>query len=194
MILKILDEGLLESNTYIIGNNGEAAVIDPGNPLDDILSSATQAGLKITHIILTHTHFDHIKNLDALRSQTNAKVVVHKLEEPGFSDFYFNVSAYLGAPKTFEKPDLLIEDNNKLEIGDMTFEFIHTPGHSPGSICIKVDNILFSGDTIFYSDFGRTDLGHGSPALLRASVEKIFALDPEIMVYPGHYMGINWGI
>lgn len=193
MFFRILDKGMLDSNTYLIGNNGECAVIDPGNPAVNIINEADMNNIKIKYIFLTHTHYDHIKYLDELRSRTGAKVVCHRLEQPGFSDPHFNASALFGVSKIFAEPDILVEDGDTISMGDTIFEFIHTPGHTPGGLCIRVNDFLFTGDTLFDGDFGRTDLGNGSDKQMHESIRRIFAMDPELMIYPGHDTGDKLG-
>lgn len=186
MFFKVLTKGFLGSNTYVLGKNGEGVVIDPGNSADDIFSLAIENGIKIKYIFLTHAHYDHMIYLDQLKYKTNAKVVVHELDADGFTDPKFNVSSIFGVKKTFNPPDVLTKEGDVFDIGKMKFEIIHTPGHTPGGICILSGDMLFTGDTVFDGDFGRTDLGHGSEEDLLASVKRIFTMDPDLMVYPGH--------
>lgn len=186
MFFKKLSKGILESNTYVLGHDGEGVVIDPGNKTCDILSEVKEGNLNIKYIILTHTHMDHIYFVDELQAETGAEVVAHKLELPGFSNSQFNVTALMSRPKTFREPDILVDEGDTLTVGGMDIEFIHTPGHTPGSMCVKIDGMLFSGDTVFDGDFGRTDLPYGQPELMKESVDKVFALASWFLVYPGH--------
>lgn len=184
MFLKVLGRGVFDSNTYIVGDNGEVVVIDPGNNADEIIAAAGDVDIK--YILLTHTHIDHMLFVDDLQSKTGAKVVAHSFDANGFTDSRFNVSAFTSGPRVFRKADMLVEEGDTISLGGLTFEFIHTPGHTPGSMCVKAGDLLFTGDTIFEGDFGRTDLPYAQPEKMRDSVDKVFAMGQDLMIYPGH--------
>lgn len=186
MFFKVLNKGMAGSNTYILGDKDEAVVIDAGNRADDIFEQAVSAGMRVKYIILTHGHFDHMTYLDELQRKTNAKVVVHKADAECFQNASANVSDLFGIPRTFRAPDVLVEEGSVLQVGDLQLKVLHTPGHTPGCICLQCDNMLFTGDTLFDGDFGRTDLPGGDSRVLRQSLERLFRLNGDIMVYPGH--------
>lgn len=186
MFFKVLNKGMAGTNTYILGDKDEAVVIDAGNRGDDIFEQAVSAGLRVKYIILTHGHFDHMTYLDELQRKTNAKVVVHAADAEAFQNASLNVSALFGMPRTFRAPDMLVEEGSVLQVGDLQLQVLHTPGHTPGCICLQCDNMLFTGDTLFDGDFGRTDLPGGSSRVLRQSLDRLFQLDGDMMVYPGH--------
>lgn len=186
MFFKTLNKGMAGSNTYILGDKDEAVVIDVGNRADDIFEQVVGAGMRVKYIILTHGHFDHMTYLEELQRKTNAKVVIHAADAAALADTVSNVSALFGMAKSFSAPDVLVEEGSVLQVGDLQLTILHTPGHTPGGICVRCDNMLFTGDTLFDGDFGRTDLPGGDSRVLRQSIERLFELDGELMIYPGH--------
>lgn len=187
MQFKRLNTGMLGSNCYIIGDNGECAVIDPGADSDEILEAAAKMNLKIKYIFLTHVHIDHILSVDALREKTGAGVLVHEAEAKALSNSLYNGANLFGLNNTFEDADILLKDGDVFEAGGIKLEIIHTPGHSPGGICIKTGNIVFTGDTLFRMSVGRTDLGNGDQDDLMNSINnRLMKLEDETIIYPGH--------
>ncbi|HHW48927.1 MAG TPA: MBL fold metallo-hydrolase [Clostridiaceae bacterium] len=186
MVLKRLPTGMLASNCYIIGDSGEGAIIDPGADSGEILKAVEEMGLKIKYIILTHAHVDHICSVDKVREKTGAQVMVHKDDAEALTNSRYNGSMLFGLNKTFKPADILLEDGDIVNIGQLKLEIIHTPGHTPGGICIKAENCVFTGDTLFRMSIGRTDLGNGNYDDLMDSINKLMKLDGETVVYPGH--------
>jgi hydroxyacylglutathione hydrolase len=186
MILKRLPTGLLSSNCYLIGDNGEGALIDPGAKAQDILELVKQSGLNIKYIILTHVHVDHIISVDEIRESLNAQVLAHEEDALFLTDAWHNGSKLFGLNKTFKPADNTLKDGDIINVGNLKAEIIHTPGHTPGGICIKVNDIIFTGDTLFRMSVGRTDLGNGDQEDLMNSLNRLMELDDEIIVYPGH--------
>jgi len=178
---------MFESNCYVVGNNGEGIIIDPGNKASSIIDLVNEMKLEIKYILLTHAHIDHMCSLDEVRSALGAEVMVHEADAPALSDEVLNGSALFAIGRTFKKADILLVDGYSFEAGGMEFNIIHTPGHSPGSICIKTGNYLFTGDTLFRMSVGRTDLGKGSHSDLMNSLRnKLMVFDDNVIVYPGH--------
>jgi glyoxylase-like metal-dependent hydrolase (beta-lactamase superfamily II) len=187
MIFEILPTGLFGSNCYILGDNGEGVVIDPGVEAGEILGVAEKNSLKVKYIILTHTHIDHICYMDELRDLTGAKVAVHKADSDTFSNPVLNGSVLMGQNISFKDADIFLKEGDVLEVGSLKLNIIHTPGHTPGGICIKVDNNIFTGDTLFRLSIGRTDLGRGSyEELINSIKSRLMILDDNVKVYPGH--------
>lgn len=186
MIMKILRTGMLDSNCYILGDAGETAVIDPGAAHEDIAKVLDEHGLTLKYIILTHAHIDHIIETDILRSSRGGKVVIHEEDAPLLRDPLLNGSILFGMNRVFGGADVLVKDGDTLELGKTKLQILHTPGHTPGGICILTENTVFTGDTLFRLGVGRTDLGAGDQDLLMASVRKLMELDADIKVYPGH--------
>jgi glyoxylase-like metal-dependent hydrolase (beta-lactamase superfamily II) len=193
MIMKRLGTGMLGSNCYILGERGEGVVIDPGVDCREILDVAAQEGLAIRLILMTHAHVDHILSADELRDRTGARVAVHKADARSLGNTLLNGSGLFGMKNTFRDADILLEDGQVAEAGGMRLEILHTPGHTPGSICIRAGDMLFSGDTLFRMSIGRTDLGNGDYDDMMASLKKLMLLEDDLKVYPGHGTGTTIG-
>ena len=172
------------ANTYLLtDDNGECAAVDPGAPTPRLIEMLEGRGVK--YILLTHGHFDHIASVPALREKTGAKVLIHPLDAPMTEDSDRNLSAHaLGRALPPFTADRLIEDGEILDFGGL--KVLHTPGHTPGSVCFVGDNFIISGDTLFAGGIGRTDFPGGSLAEMTASLKKLVALSGDYGVYPGH--------
>jgi len=187
MFLKCLDTGMFDSNTYILGENGEGAIIDAGASIKEIMQVVNETKLKIKYIILTHGHIDHICSAYELCIKTGAKICIHENEKDWLSNPRLNLSAFVGESTEQEKPQILLKDGDTLEVGGLELEIIHTPGHTPGGICIKVGNDIFTGDTLFRRNIGRTDLPGGNTNQLLESIKtRLLILDDGIIVHSGH--------
>lgn len=187
MIIRPITGGMFESVSYLVGNNGKALLIDAGVNSDRVLSMANELNLTIEKVILTHGHIDHIVEIDNIVGKTNARVYIHVDDEMSLTDARYNLSAYVGTPVDFKSKYETLKDGSTLSIENLEFKIIHTPGHSPGSICIEVNNNLFSGDTLFKSGYGRVDLLNGSFDDIHNSIfDKLFCLPDDMKVYPGH--------
>ncbi|MBI3754535.1 MAG: MBL fold metallo-hydrolase [Deltaproteobacteria bacterium] len=195
MILKTLVVGPLEVNCYILGDEKtkEAACIDPGDNVDEILLALADAGLCLKYIINTHGHFDHVGGNSRLKQATGAKFAIHKddavlLENVASQSAAFGLDAVSSPP-----PDMLLKGGDEIRVGSMVIEVIHTPGHTRGGICLFIKNtnsdekILFTGDTLFAGSIGRTDLPGGSYKDLIASLKnKILPFGDDVKIFPGH--------
>lgn len=187
MIVKPITGGMFDSVSYLVGDKGKALLIDAGVKCDRVLSLAKELNLTIEKVILTHGHIDHIVEIDDIVKRTNANVYIHVDDEMSLVDARYNVSAYTGEAKTFTCKCEPLKDGGEIHLENLKFKVIHTPGHTPGSICIQVDNTLFSGDTLFNSGYGRVDLPNGSFEDIYSSiVDKLFSLPDDMIVYPGH--------
>ena len=187
MIIKRLAVGPLQTNCYIVGaENKEGVIIDPGEAATHILNTVKSLGLKVKYIILTHAHIDHIGALKAIKEATGASVAIHEDEAAvlPFSATSDMLGLEYPAP---EPPDVELHDGDKLQVGELSFTVLHTPGHSPGAICLLCDGVLFSGDTLFQGGVGRYDFPGGSYDKLMDSLKNtVLKLDDRIKVYPGH--------
>jgi len=189
MFLKNLQVGMLSSNCYILGDekNKKAVIIDPGGDAEDILGIVKKEGFTVELILLTHGHMDHIAGLEEVRTATGAKVAVHEDDAPMLLSSAQNLSEYMGPGFSFAPAEIELKDAEKLSVGDLILEIIHTPGHTPGSISIKVDNIIFTGDTLFAGSIGRSDFPGSSFEQLMASIKtKLLIQDDDAVIYPGH--------
>ncbi len=188
MTVKTLSLGDLQTNCYILTDDetSSAVIIDPGAESEKIIQNISSMSLKVEYIILTHSHFDHTGALDDIKEYTNAKIVIHKSEEKCISDENLSLSGVFGYSTPKSTADITVSDNDTLPFGNDKLKFIHTPGHTVGSMCILIKDIMFSGDTLFYLSMGRTDFPGGSNAQMRDSLKALSGLSPDIRVYPGH--------
>ena len=189
MIFKGFAVGSYYSNCYIVGSeeSREAAIIDPGADFKKIDGFIEEMGLTPIMIILTHYHGDHIGAVSDIVNKYNTKVYIHRDDAEYLSDSSINFSKQIIGKSIEIKPDVLLDDGDVLELGELKFEIIHTPGHTKGGICIKVDNIMMTGDTLFNKSIGRTDLPGGSyEEIINSVKEKIFKYDGDVIIYPGH--------
>ena len=188
MILKKLVVGPFASNCYIVGSesNKEGMIIDPGAEAEVILGNVKDLGLDIKSIVLTHGHIDHIGALKEVKEATGAEVTIHADEAQALQEN--SVSAMFGLSyPTPLPPDRLLQDGDSIDIGDLHFLVLHTPGHSPGGICLLGQGVVFSGDTLFNFGIGRSDLPGGSHSQLISSIHtKLMVLPDNTVVYPGH--------
>lgn len=183
-------------NTYIVGDEKtrKCIVIDPGAKVEDILNILAEKSLKVEYIVLTHGHGDHIGRVIKLVERTGVKVVAHKDEEEILLDEKKNLSYRMPyGPQAF-KADIYVNDKDKLSVGDMKLTFIHTPGHTKGSMCIRIDNHMFTGDTLFAGSIGRTDLYGGDYNQMEKSLKKLSKYENELFVYPGHGPSTTLGV
>ena len=187
MEVKTVPVGNLGTNCYIAYSEKNAVVIDPGDDCEKILSEIKKLGVEVSHILLTHAHFDHVLSVNALKNATNAKVMAGKAERERLSSAYLSGLSLMGAGK-FDPvaADACIADGDTLDVGEMHFEFLHTPGHTEGSLCIFCDGVMFSGDTLFAGTCGRCDLPGGDIAEMFSSLKRLYLLPGDFKVYPGH--------
>jgi len=177
------------SNCWLFwdGPGGEAAVVDPSASAEDICAALEENGLVLKWIFLTHGHFDHLFALDALRQHTNAPAAIHQSDAEMLSDPVKNASAlFFGEADRYRSPERLLSDGDTISVGELSVKVVHTPGHSPGSVCYRVEDVLFTGDTLFDGGIGRTDLPGGSTARLEASLAHLAHLPGSVRIYPGH--------
>lgn len=189
MILKTITCGPLAVNNYLVINpdTAEAVLIDAGGDFEQAVKVAKENNAEIKYILNTHGHFDHIMGDYDFQSKLGAKIYLHK-EDEFLVNTLKNQLKYYGFPDAEQpKVDIYLEDNQDLKLGGLSFKVIHTPGHSPGAVSLLIEDKLFSGDTLFAESVGRTDLPGGSYDELEKSIkEKLFILDENIVVYPGH--------
>ncbi|KXZ39434.1 Glyoxylase, beta-lactamase superfamily II [Alkalithermobacter thermoalcaliphilus JW-YL-7 = DSM 7308] len=188
MKIKNIVCGIYGVNCYIIADEEtkKCAVIDPGGNHEEIINYIDENGFDLEFIILTHGHADHIGAVGELKDIKDCKVVACKDEKYILNNKDFNLTSVIGSKELEIEADEYVKDQDNLCLGRLSLQIIHTPGHTPGSICIKVENILFSGDTLFSGSIGRTDLEGGSYEKIIHSLEKLIQLDDEVVVMPGH--------
>ncbi len=174
MRIRQLENGYLDNFTYLVGCEAthKALVIDPGPETEEILTAAEKEGLAIEMIVNTHGHGDHTAGNAALKARTGARLLIHQ-----------------GDADRFPQADHFLTDETTLRLGQITFQIIHTPGHTPGGICLYAQGNLFTGDTLFVGDSGRTDLAGGHRPTLAASIRRLMQLPDDTVVWPGHDYG-----
>ena len=190
MKIKLLKTGPIITNTYLIWDESSkrAAIIDPAGEVERIIDIVEQKHLKVIYIINTHGHYDHILINKKLQNRFKAQILIHKEDEALLSSSLKSLAKNSGLKLEKTKPSKTLTEGDMIQVGKIKLKVIHTPGHSKGSICLYEQNekILFSGDTLFYEGYGRTDLAGGEPFKMRESLRKISELPVETKVYPGH--------
>ena len=190
MINVVLPVGMIQTNCYGVGceETRSGAVIDPGGHPERILAEVERYGLEIKYVLNTHAHFDHTDANGAILKATGAQLAIHPgdlatLQASGGAN-WFGVSANISPP-----PDLELSDGDELEIGELRFQVLHTPGHSPGHVCFyePEEGVVFDGDVLFYRGIGRHDLPGGNQEQLFESIRRrLFSLPDDTVVYSGH--------
>ncbi len=177
--------------SYIVGceKEREGLIIDPAGSEKKILSKAESMGLSIKYVVNTHGHADHTCGNRAILSATGAELVVHQEDANEILKGLNKAFSMVMGKRPSPKAHILVRDGDFLKIGQTGLKVIHTPGHTPGSICLYGDGNLFTGDTLFVGAVGRTDLKGGSLDTLLASLRKLISLPSETRVWPGHNYG-----
>jgi glyoxylase-like metal-dependent hydrolase (beta-lactamase superfamily II) len=175
MIIRQIEVGHMDNFSYLVGceRTRKAVVIDPGADAERIAAEAERHSLTIDTIVNTHGHGDHTGANRRLKELTGARIVLHEADAAGHPEADVRLD---GSEET-------------LKVGDITFRVIHTPGHTPGGICLYAEGNLFTGDTLFVGDSGRTDLAGGHRPTLGASIRKLMELPEDTVVWPGHDYG-----
>lgn len=182
MNIKAMQVGPIGTNCYILEDEGEkrAAVIDPGDEAGRILSVLREMDSQVDYILLTHGHYDHTTAVPELHEALpDAKIYIHKADANGTGSRIFPLAGQV-------KDLLFYDEGDALPLGALTVEVLHTPGHSKGSVTLKVRDVLFTGDTLFAGDCGRTDLPGGSYEEILASLGRLGRLEGNFHVCPGH--------
>ena len=190
MLIKTYVGGPLSVNCYLVidEETKKAFVVDPGGENQPLHQYVAENGLTVEAILLTHGHPDHICGIERFRkTYPDAILVAHQDEESLLGSAEQNHSKmYCGKDITLQA-DRWVSDHDGIEVGGLSPVFLHTPGHTPGGMCIYVKDCLFSGDTLFRNSIGRTDFPYGSfPELKKSIHSKLFALPNHTVVYPGH--------
>lgn len=182
--------GLFQENCYIIGSRqtGEAICFDPGDEVDEIKALAREMRVTITKIACSHAHLDHIMAVRALKEATGAPFLLHRNDLELSRRMPEAARSLLGRVEPpAPEPDGFMADGDDVEIPGVSFKVLHTPGHTPGSICLYGHGLLFSGDTLFQQSIGRTDFPGGSfPQIMESIVTRLMTLPDETIVRPGH--------
>ena len=182
--------GMLPTNTYLGVNEetGNGFLVDPAVYEPQVEDAMKEMGVRnLQYILLTHGHFDHILGVNGfLKNHPEAKVVIHKEDEAFLTDTVLSHSKMHGLTQEPVKADILVADGDVLPFDDTEFKVVHTPGHTRGSVVYLLNDIMFSGDTLFQMSCGRTDFPESDPAAMRPSLQKLAALEGNYHVLPGH--------
>ena len=182
MKIQMLTVGMLQTNCYVVScqETQDAIIIDPGlgvpPEVEQILSYVDEEMLKVKFLVNTHGHSDHIRGDKILKKKYNVPICIHKYDAQAIEDLYEN----------FSPRNILLGDEDLLKFGKATLKVMHTPGHTPGSISMVGEKLVFTGDTLFAGGIGRTDFPGGSDRDMRLSLEKLLRLPDDYVVYPGH--------
>ncbi len=175
-VIHISAEPYFTNCFLLVGNNGHAVAIDPAAPVARFVEALDERNAQLAYVFLTHGHFDHTAAVDELRNRTGAKVLLGEADAQLKDGNLFRIT-----------PDGYFTDGQAITVDDMEFSVIATPGHTPGSVCIRTGDLLFTGDTLFSEDCGRTDLKGGSAADMAASLKKLkYEVEGDPQVFPGH--------
>jgi len=191
MIVRQYEVGSFEIFCYLVGDEkrGEGLFIDPADEAELLLSEAESYGIKIKYILNTHSHIDHIMGNAEMVRRTQAQILIHEKDAPNLGQrppYLLDMFKATPSPPA----DLLLRDEDIVRVGQVQLQVLHTPGHSPGGICLTMEGMVFTGDSLFVGAVGRTDLPGSSWEDLERSVrEKLYSLPGETVVYPGHNYG-----
>ncbi len=192
-----LTVGAIGTNCFIVYDEKslEGIVIDPGDNAKNILEAVNKNDVKIKYVVLTHGHFDHILATDEVCQATGAKLVMHSADKRFITENYVaQYKSFLKGKYTEKAVDVEIADGDFITFGDLKADFIHTPGHTPGSCVVRINDLLFTGDTMFRGECGRCDLDGGNFDTILISLKKLADLDGNYEVLPGHedFSNLAW--
>jgi len=184
---------MMEVFCYRVGDTSSktCALIDPAFDTKRILNEVERHGYRVTHVINTHSHPDHTAGNAPILAATGARLFIHRLDGQRLGGMMSGAFSRMMGGKGSPEPDVLLEDNDIIPIGEISLKVLHTPGHSPGGICLYTEGHVFTGDTLFVGAVGRTDFpGCSMSQLLNSIQEKIYTLPADTIVWPGHDYGV----
>lgn len=185
MIIETIEEQF--SNTYLVGNEKEFVIIDPSVDIRNILYIIRKrfSESKLLGIILTHGHYDHFVSIEEVQKNFNVPVYISREDLPKLTNLNLSCGFFFGITSLPKINNILILPQ-ELKLGNLEFKIINTPGHTNGSVCLKIEDALFTGDTLFNDGVGRTDLPTGNVNKLNESLKLLMKLNDDLKVYPGH--------
>lgn len=188
MIVNRLAVGPLEANCFVIGDgeSKKGMIVDPGDEPDRLLDALRSNGLTLEYIVCTHAHFDHVGAVPDLKKETSAKVVIHRDEQEIYQAARDMASFWGYDIEPLPEPDLLVKEDDEIRLGTLVFKVLHTPGHSPGGMCLHGGGVVITGDTLFAGSVGRTDFHGGDMNKLKESFNRLMSLPAETEVLAGH--------
>ena len=188
MKIKVFVDSVMQENSYIYYDEKtlEAVIIDPALCLEKGKKFIDDNKLNVKYIMLTHSHADHVADAEALKEYTGAAIIANKDEREMLIDAKKNLSSDFFTHGIEFEADKYVSEGDKIQLGNNTFTFIDTPGHTTGGMCIRCNNDLFTGDTLFMGSIGRTDLYGGNYDKMLKSLKKLSKLEDDLNIYPGH--------
>jgi glyoxylase-like metal-dependent hydrolase (beta-lactamase superfamily II) len=187
-LLKRVTVGPLDVNCYLLADrtSRDTVIIDPGGDADKIEARIKEFDMRPVAIVNTHGHYDHIGANAALKDRYHIPLSIHRAEREYLTNTLINGSALMGNECVSPAADMLLADGDTLQAGGLRLTVMHTPGHTPGCICLAVADLLFTGDTLFCGTVGRWDLPGGDEGTLLTSLNRFYAVAPDTRVLPGH--------
>ena len=179
------------TNCYIVADekSKEAFIIDPGGEPEKVIDMISILKVNVKYIILTHCHGDHIAGVREVNDKVGGKILIHRMDAEGLCNENLSLTYYIGLQNPDMEPDSILDDDDKIHLGDIEFDILHTPGHTKGGICIYCpeQKMIFTGDTLFRGTWGRTDLPTGSfEDIIHSITNRIMVLPEDTIIYPGH--------
>lgn len=199
MIIKCIPGGIFMENCYILGNEDskEAILVDPGEQVDQIRNEIDSSGLKITKIVNTHTHLDHVAGVETFKKELGIPFYIHEKDQPVLDVLPEATKRYPGFDFV-EKPkvDGYVDESDTIEIGELKGQILHVPGHSWGHICFVFEDQIIAGDTVFAGSVGRVDLTGGTSMdeLVGSIKKKLLVLPDDYAIHPGHGPSTTVGV
>lgn len=185
----IFSQNIADQNSYLYAYKNEAFVVDPGFNGEAILGRIAEKGFHLSYVLITHAHYDHLRDVKILQEKHEFTLIIHEMDYPGLFETGLNYAKSFNGSFQLKPTQVVrkVKDEDEIIFGASKIRVIHTPGHTVGGACFLFDQMLFSGDTLFRQGIGRTDLAGGSQKAMRDSLAKLFGmLSNEVKVYPGH--------
>lgn len=183
MEIRTIPVGIYGANCYLVIYKDKCAIIDPGADGDNIINIIEKLKLQPQYIILTHGHMDHVGAVEKVKDKYNVPIYINEKDQ----NMINNIENIFGNFGKYKAADRYIREGEIIELGDLNIECIETPGHTPGGMCFKINDIVFTGDTLFRDSIGRTDFVGGDHASIIESIKnKLMKLDDDTKVLPGH--------
>lgn len=187
--IKSYSDGSFSAECYIVKDSvsGEAFIVDAGTFDNRLVRLIKEMSIeKFKYILLTHGHFDHIMGVKQLRDTFGGEIVIHKNDALCLTDSNASLGDYFGLKHEFVDADIIVTEGDSLDFANEKIKVMHTPGHTKGSVCYILGDVIFSGDTLFCSSMGRTDFPGGSNIEMAASLKRLRDMEGDYTVYPGH--------